>query len=51
MGRHKRHGKWKGKKNEKESPEKEPAPYETRQFTTENKAFEAYYKVIFLQTI
>jgi len=44
MGRHKKHGNWKGKKqNPKEN--KCSGSYDTSKFTTENKAFEVYYKV------
>ena len=45
MARNKKHAGWKGKKK----PNPNPTPstgYETHNFTTENKAFEAYYKVI-----
>ena len=48
MGKQKRHGTWKGKKN-KPTPEDDRTAtnYSTEAFVLENKAFDAYYKVIY----
>jgi len=47
MGRHKKHANWKGKKKPSQNPNPSTG-YETIHFATENKAFEAYYKVIII---
>ena len=46
MGRNKKHGNWKGKKVKSQNVEK-VTTYDTKGFVTENKAFEAFYKVKF----
>lgn len=44
MGKNKRHGTWKNKKDKAKQPQVQEN-YDNSGFTKENKAFEAYYKV------
>lgn len=48
MGKHKRHGTWKNKKDKAKQTPQPNETYDTNAFKKENKAFEAYYRVLSL---